>query len=588
MDDLTREELEQLIGVFRDQSLQILEEMSHDLLALESKGADSEVLTRIKRAAHTIKGDSACIGLTGVTELAHKVEDLIEEVEGGRCRVERSLIDLIFEWLDTARAAITSEEMLDVEAGELSRLFARMDDLLAGQSGEGEAAGDLIRASGDGETAEGKAAEGAQGILGRHKRDYVRVEAGRIDALLNLAGEMVIARSMMNQVGPELELAVAEAGSDLLDRFGQASMQMGKLIAQLQKSVLKMRMVTIDHLFRRFARPMRELANEHGKLIDFDISGGGTELDRSLIDLLYEPLLHLLRNAVDHGLEREQYRERAGKPARGRLSMRAYHEGNQVVVEVSDDGRGIDIASLKERAILSGLISSSEAERMTDDEAVELIFAEGISTASEVTRISGRGIGAFTVKSVVEQLRGSVAVKTRRGEGTSFVLRMPLTLAIIKALLFRACGQTFALPLLAVSEIARAGSTEVTRIEAFESYRLRDRFISLIRPGAVLGIDRRKGGRGARLRKGKADGDMFIIILGVGNRKFGIVADSIIGEQELVIKPLESEWVQNEALAGAAVLGDGSVVLIMDAGMIFRKAIKFERGNGTGKEAYAI
>jgi two-component system chemotaxis sensor kinase CheA len=581
MDDLTKEELEQLFGVFRDQSLQILEEMSHDLLALESRGADGEVLTRIKRAAHTIKGDSACIGLAGVTELAHKVEDLIGEVEGGRRRVERGLIDLMFEWLDTARDAISSEQMRDVGQVELGRLFSRMDELLAGQSSDGQGAVEVVSVQGEAEQEQG----GADAVSVR-RSDYVRVEAGRIDALLNLAGEMVIARSMLNQVGPELEHAVAEANTDLLDRFGQASMQMGKLIAQLQKSVLKMRMVTIDHLFRRFARPMRELANEHGKQIDLEISGGRTELDRSLIDLLYEPLLHLLRNAVGHGLEAEEERKGAGKPARGRLCMRAYHEGNQVIVEVSDDGRGVDVAALKEKAVATGLISRAEAERMTDDEAVELIFAEGVSTAGQVTRISGRGIGAFAVKSAVEQLRGSVAVKTRRGEGTTFVLRMPLTLAIIKALLFRACGQTFALPLLAVSEIARAKAGEITVIDAFESYRLRDRFVSLIRPGAVFGIDRRRGGKGGRMRK--ADPDMFIIILGVGNRRFGILADSVVGEQELVIKPLDSEWVQNEALAGAAVLGDGSVVLIMDAGMIFRKAIKFERGNGAGKEAYAI
>jgi two-component system chemotaxis sensor kinase CheA len=419
---------------------------------------------------------------------------------------------------------------------------------------------------------------------GKQRRGFVRVEASKIDTLLNLAGEMVIARSMMNQLGPEIESAMEL--TDMVDRFSGASNQMGKLIAELQKSVLKMRMVTIDHVFRRFARPMRELASELDKEVSLQITGGETELDRALVDIVSEPLLHLLRNAVDHGLETKEERQRSGKPSTGRISMRAYHEGNQVVVEVSDDGRGIDPAVVKARAVEAGHLTEEEAERLADEDAVELIFLQGLSTAAEVTQLSGRGIGAAAVKAAIEQLRGSVAVKSEVGIGTCFTLRMPLTLAIIKALLFTASGQLFALPLLAVSEIARAEASEIVFLDGVENYRLRDRFISLVRPGLALSYDRRRGGSGASLRSDARR--FFVIVLSTGDKRYGVVADELIGEQELVIKPLDTHWVQNEALAGASVLGDGRVVLIMDAEMVFRKAVKYERGKVNQREAYAV
>ena len=267
--------------------------------------------------------------------------------------------------------------------------------------------------------------------------------------------------------------------------------------------------------------------------------------------------------------------------------MRAYHEGNQVVVEVSDDGRGIDVDTLKVKAVQAGELTQEEADLMSQEEALELIFLQGLSTAKEITMVSGRGVGAAAVKSAIEQLRGTISIKSERGAGTTFILRMPLTLAIIKALLFNANGKLFAVPLLSVSEIARADDHEIVLLDAFESYRLRDKFISLVRPGQVLGYERRKGGKGEALR-GDSRKKFFIIVLTTGSKKYGIIADSLYGEQELVIKPLDSKWVQNDALAGASVLGDGRVVLIMDAGMVFRKAIKWERGRGAGKGVYAV
>jgi two-component system chemotaxis sensor kinase CheA len=712
MDDLSKEELEQLLGVFRDQALTVLEDMSQDILTLEHNSADQEAMTRLRRSAHTIKGDSACIGLESITEVAHRMEDVIESVRENRLTIDASLVNVLLQALDEMRSAIGADQVNDVSdearqrildsiaqieeyhgssaiqepeterseqnladspeapatpaaerdsiepdrlilpdplvaiikdcidggrqvylhaaskewidqagvalAGEtcpVSLLFevgttTRPDDgadlilttmlapeammgWLRGAIGEGAGADALrdrlfwIKPAADGlrtvairhsneSRPVARIAAAADTPGGRRSAEYLRVEASRIDTLLNLAGEMVIARSAMNQIMPDIEAAFPR--NDLVARFSAASVQMGKLIAELQKSVLKMRMVMIDNVFRRFNRPMRELAAEKGRLVELEISGGETELDRTLVDLVYEPLLHLLRNAVDHGLEPPEERENAGKPRTGKISTRAYHEGNQVVVEVSDDGRGIDARRLKARAVEMGQLKQSDADRMSDESALDLIFIAGLSTAAEITTVSGRGIGASAVKSFVEELRGSLSVSSELGAGTTFSLRMPLTLAIIKALLFNVCGQTFALPLLVVSEVARVKGSDMIYLDDFESFRLRDRFLSVVRPGRVFGFDRRLGGKGAALR-GVAE-SFFVIVVTAGGRRFGIAADSLIGEQELVIKPLDTEWVQNEALAGASLLGDGRVVLILDAGAVFRKALKYENSRG--------
>lgn len=583
MDDKAKREFDELLAVFRDQSMQILDEMSHDLLALESRGADTEAVTRLRRGAHTIKGDSACIALDGVTSVAHEIESAFDSVLGGERAIDAPSVDLILRALDAIRGAIGGERVNDLDSGTAAEL---VDQLHSVQNREMVAAFALtLLNTEDTELEKHETTTSARNDTpSKHRRDYVRVEAAKVDLLLNLAGEMVIARSIISQVGSELERT--ESKNELVARFTSASAHMGKMVGELQKAVLKMRMVTIDQVFRRFTRPMRELASERGKLIQIDVTGGSTELDRALVDSLYEPLLHLLRNAVDHGIESPAERVAAGKPEIGRITMRAYHEGNQIAVEVWDDGRGIDVIDLKRRAVAAGAISQHQADLMPEEEATNLIFLEGLSTAKEITHISGRGIGAGAIRGAMEQLRGGVTVKSQAGVGTCFMLRMPLTLAIIRALLFNASGQLFALPLLAVSEIARARSNDFVRLDGMEHYRLRDRFISLVRPGVVLAFDRRKGGSGATLRQ-EAE-TCFIIVLATGDKQYGVVADDISGEQELVIKPLDSYWVQNDALAGASVLGDGRVALIMDSEVIFRKAVRHERGKGNSRQVYAV
>ncbi len=592
-DDFSQEELNTLLTMFREQSLQILDEMTQDLFALESNGTDAESLARLRRGAHTIKGDSTCVGLDGVTQVTHKLEDFINTIVSDGLKFDNRAVDVLLEGMDEIRAALEGEKLEDIPADRVQKVVRRLEEAardVADEVAEGENEFELSAVDESGELVEANEGSGVEEsvlvskeTLKKSNRDFMRIEASKIDALLNLAGEMVIARSVISQIEPELETVLHR--NELVDKFGRARAQMDKLIAELHKSVLKIRMVTIDHVFKRFSRPMRELASEHGKQVELEMSGGETELDRALVDLVYEPMLHLLRNAVDHGIETTEERVKAGKPEIGKLSLHAYHEGNQVVVEISDDGKGIDKEALKKKAIKVGILLESEAAQMGDEEALDIIFVPGFSTATEVTHTSGRGVGMDAVRSSIEQLRGSVSVKSEVGVGTVFTLRMPLTLAIIRALLFSTGGQLFALPLMSVKEIVRAKTSTITNIDGFENYRLREKFVSLVRPAVVLGIDRRKGGTGAAMRT--APEQVFIIVVTVGSKKYGIVADSLLGDQELVIKPLDNRWVHNDALAGASVLGDGRVVLIMDAEMMFRKAIKHERLKGSEKRSYA-
>lgn len=575
MDDLTQNELAHLLAVYREQTLHLLDEMTADLLALEAGTNDAEALARLRRAAHTIKGDSVCVMLEGVAEIAHHIEDLMARVEARGGDFDRDAVDAMLGGLDLVRAAIDREPVEDVAAGAVRQWADEMEI-----DEQEVTAFDVVMAA-DADPLNSTDEQSA--AAAKRAEPYVRVEAEKIDTLLNLASEMVIARSVLNQVDAQFEQQTSQ--SELVRRARESHLQISKLISELQKNVLRMRMVTIDTIFKRFPRPMRQLAIESNKRVDIEMLGGETELDRALTDALYEPLLHLLRNAVDHGVERPEERAGAGKPEVAKITVRAFHDGNQIVVEVRDDGRGIMPEALKARAIQAGLITKARAAELNDKEAIELLFLDGLSTAEQVTQVSGRGVGAAAVKRAIEALHGSVTVASEAGRGTCFTLRLPLTLAIIRALLFAANGRWFALPLLAIGEVARIEPSEITEVDGVESYRLRDRFISVVRPGWALDYERRQGGPGAALRAEPER--LFVIVLTIAGKTFGILADTLYGEEEVVIKALDDEWLHNDAIAGATLVGNGQIVLILDAENVLRKAIRFERLKREGKLAYA-
>lgn len=390
----------------------------------------------------------------------------------------------------------------------------------------------------------------------------VRVDASRIDAVMNLVGELIIGKSMLNRTLTEFD--VNHARDPIRGKLAEALAFQSRVLDELHKCVLKIRMVPVEQLFRRFPRVVRDIAKVCTKDIALEVAGEHTDLDKSILDALAEPLTHLVRNAVDHGIEPAEERLSAGKPARGTVYLNAYHQGTQVVIEVRDDGRGIDLDRIRQQAVRNGLLKSGDAERMTERDVLNLIFEPGFSTASEVTEVSGRGVGMDVVRTVLDRLKGTVHVSSSKNQGTTILLRVPLTLASIQTLLFRVGGRLFAVPLSSVVEITRISDQEIQRVDQREVLRLRDQILTLVRLNSIRGIHSVEP---PNPKKKKS----FVIVIGVAEKRFGLLVDTMVGEEELVIKALPGEIVSSDLVSGASILGDGTVVLILNVPAILSR-----------------
>ena len=377
------------------------------------------------------------------------------------------------------------------------------------------------------------------------------MDAERIDSVLNLVGELILAKSMLQQT--LLEFGQRFPKDVLRGKFSDAMAFQGRVLNDLQHSVMKIRMVPVDQLFRRFPRIVRDVGLQCGKEVELIVRGGQTDLDKSILDAIAEPLTHLVRNAVGHGIETAEERVRAGKRPQGTLRLGAYHQGNQVVIEISDDGAGIDAEKVRQRALSQGLLNAGQAARLTEAETLDLILQPGFSTAEEITELSGRGVGLDVVQSVLGRLKGTVQIETAPGRGTTFRLRLPLTLAIIRALMFRVEQRLYALPLNAVAEIARTVEEDIHQVEHYDVLQLRNDVLPLLR----LGSKPPSGPETARRK-------VFVLVISSGDRKFGVIVDGLEGEDELVIKALDDQSITTDLVSGASILGDGRVVLILN------------------------
>ncbi len=418
----------------------------------------------------------------------------------------------------------------------------------------------------------------AEGTVAAHEKDapapsdrpatpaapdtLLRVDAERIDSVLNLVGELILAKSMLQQT--LLEFAERYPKDALRGKFSDAMAFQGRVLNELQTSVMKIRMVPVDQLFRRFPRIVRDVALHCGKEVELVVRGVQTDLDKSILDALAEPLTHLVRNAIGHGIETAAERTAAGKHPQGTLRLSAYHQGNQVVIEISDDGRGIDAEKVRQRAQAQGLLNSERASQLSETETLDLILQPGFSTAEKVTELSGRGVGLDVVQSVLSRLKGTIQIETARGRGSTFRLRLPLTLAIIRALMFRVEQRLYALPLNAVAEIARTVEANVHQVEHYDVLQLRNDVLPLLRLGS-----KPPSGPESAQRK------IFVLVISGGGRKFGLVVDGLAGEGELVIKALDDHSITTDLVSGASILGDGRVVLILN---MIALADRFARG----------
>jgi two-component system chemotaxis sensor kinase CheA len=398
--------------------------------------------------------------------------------------------------------------------------------------------------------------------------NILRVDAERIDSVLNLVGELIIGKSMLQQALNDFARRYPKEATR--GRLADALAFQARVLNDLQRSVMKVRMVPVEQLFRRFPRLVRDVAKQCGKEVELVISGQDTDLDKSLLDAIAEPITHLVRNGISHGIETADERARSGKPALGTIRLDAYHYGNQVIVEVSDDGRGIDTARVIAKAIEKKLITPEKAAGLSESDILALVFQPGFSTAQEITEISGRGVGLDVVQSVLHRLKGTVEVFTRPGQGATFCLKLPLTLAIIKALLFRVERRLYAIPLNAVAEISRAKEADVHQVDNCEVLQLRGQVLPLVRLGRPHD-DLSKNS----LTK------LFVLVTTLGERKLGLIVDGLEGEEELVIKAVDDQTVATDLVSGASILGDGRVVLILNLAAVVERSAK-TRNNGAG------
>jgi two-component system, chemotaxis family, sensor kinase CheA len=673
------EHASELRELFFESAEEILQSMNEAGLALEEQPHDNEQLRHVRRAVHTLKGDSAACGFRQLSELAHELEDVLSPELAGqnaaaiaevvltaadtfheilaayrnklqppagdalRERIRRLLdapaprpqdpaSQAKFEWNEYERLMITEafgrgetiynvalhvdpETSLPGAALELARKALEGAGTLLAIRPEKGAAAEQVRlveaaissprsvewirrrclvpsvvgnvsveripapqpvardlldilleseaaavAAGiapgrpaaarpaDDETHEPGAPAGLAHASGENT---LRVDAGRIDTVMNLVGEMIISKSMLQRALAEFERRHVK--DPLQTRFSDALSFQSRVLGELQKSVMKIRMVPVEQLFRRFPRIVRDVAKLRNKDIGIEIAGQNTDLDKSILDALAEPLAHVVRNAADHGIETAEERQAADKPTRGTVRLNAYHDGDQVVIEISDDGRGLNREKIIRRAIQHGIISADDTLRLNETEALQLVFAPGLSTADEITEISGRGVGLDVVKTALDELKGSVEVESEPGKGTTFRLLVPLTLASIQALLFRVHGRLYAVPLASVAEITRIMDDEIHRVDNHEVFQLRQQVLTLVRLDKL-------GPQAVRDRAKR----LFVIVIGSGGRRFGLAVDSLMGEEELVVKPLEDQLVTSPLVSGASILGDGTVVLILN------------------------
>ncbi|HEV2491173.1 MAG TPA: chemotaxis protein CheA [Candidatus Acidoferrales bacterium] len=683
MSSFSEDRTSELRELFFESAQELLQGLNESGLELESRPGDAEIIRRVRRIVHTLKGDSAACGFQELSKLAHQMEDALSP-EAAKI-ASKSLAELIFTAADTFQAMLAAyrKGIAPPSGAQLREHIIRISQPLASRkapktsarasfvqfnwnkaqlgkirkalkagenvyyisfqfdpaSGMRSAGFELIRnvleKSGQilalrpstpaaaehaaqveaalattetKETLSGKCRipsvvsqlvieNATHGHEGSHAQpestpesippaelpslvapdlaphaaptdedarlaarasatlaaaeNTLRVDSSRIDAVLNLIGELIIGKSMLHRT--ILEFARRFPKDPLRSRFADALAFQSRILDDLQRSVMKIRMVPVEQLFRRFPRIVRDISKQCGKEVTLDIARENTDLDKSILDALAEPLAHLVRNAVDHGIESPSARMACGKPRSGIISLDSYYQGNQVVIEVSDDGRGIDREKLTQRAIESGIISSADAAKLSDSDAARLIFEPGLTTADSVTQISGRGVGMDVVASALKRLKGSVDVESTPGVGTRIRLVLPLTLASLQSLLFRVNQRLYAVPLSNVLEIARVADTEIHRVDNYDVIRLRDQLLTLVHLDSL----------DAHIVKPPAR-KTFVIVISVNERKFGLAVDSLIGEEELVIKALDDRFAASDLVTGASILGDGTVILILN------------------------
>jgi two-component system, chemotaxis family, sensor kinase CheA len=549
---------QQLIRDLVLESMESLDQFERDLLALEDNRADSDTLNRIFRLIHSLKGTSGCLALHKVEQLAHAGENVLSLLREGKLGSSKQLISKLLSFSDGLRKILAEVGETGSEgAADHSHLVADLVALeqSASRGGVVQTTAGSFGLFSDEEPPRGAAPQ-AQASEGSAVSDSaIRVDVEQLDRIMDLVGELVLAR---NQI-------VRFAGNTQDAELLKPTQRLNLITSKLQENIMKTRMQPIGNVWAKYPRLVRDLSLELGKQVSLSMEGAETELDRTILESIKDPLTHLVRNAIDHGLETPAERVARGKPPEGQLKLRALHEGGQVIIQVSDDGQGIDRDKVLRKAVQRSLIGAEEAARMTDREVFALLFQPGFSTSEQVTNVSGRGVGMDVVKRNIERVGGAVDVQSKPGVSTNIRIKIPLTLAIVPALMVRCSGNRYAIPQASLVELVRIGEDQVSSlieyVEDCPVYRLRGHLLPLVNLRAQLKLPER----------GQDSGSVFLLVLQAEGRQFGLVVDEILDTEEIVVKPLGKELKSLTVYAGATIMGDGRVALILDVMGIARR-----------------
>lgn len=644
--------MQEIMEDFLIEAFEMVEQLDQDLVELENNPEDLDLLNRIFRVAHTIKGSSSFLNFDVLTHLTHNMEDVLNKARRGELKITPDVMDVILESIDLMKAllsvirdngtdansgidvsdcvkrlqAISKGEAIDeataespateaaptqeaqqantessstesaesasadfeeepdyanmspeeVEA-EIARLLAKRqeEDKKRRQEKKQEEAQakateqKAAPAATPAAKAAPKAEAGGQKAPSVAVEPTVRVDVKRLDHLMNLIGELVLGKNRLIRIYGDVEERYD--GEKFLEELNQVVSSISTVTTDLQLAVMKTRMLPVGKVFSKFPRMVRDLSRELGKNIDLIISGEETELDKSIVEEIGDPLIHIIRNSCDHGIEVPDVRKANGKSEVGKVELKAYNEGNHIVIEIKDDGKGLDAEMLKKKAIEKGLINERDAENMSEKEAFGIIFRPGFSTAASITNVSGRGVGMDVVKTNVEKLNGIIEIDSELGVGTTQKLKIPLTLAIMQALLVGVQEEYYAIPLSSVLETVRVSQEEIYTVDGKSVLRLRDEVLSLVRLADIFKVDSVL----------ESLNEVYVVIIGLAEQKIGVIVDYLIGQEEVVIKSLGYYLKGTEGIAGATVRGDGKITLIADvaAMMDMAKDVKVSVNN---------
>ena len=595
-------EMKEIFESFIIETDEILEKLDLDLVELEKTPKDSDLLNTIFRAFHTIKGTSGFLGLEKLQMVTHVCEDILNKLRKGEAELTSGLMDAILAgydkikelvgWIEQHKnedvdvdgtikilkvqlsviennrsAAIDNPEIKTVEENIIEEIIpeeinietiaAAVPEEIKAEvttTAQPEESTTPVKTEVKKKKVEKKVVKDSDDSSSNKKEDTsIRVDVERLEQLLNIVSELVLGRNQLLQVNSDI--AELHEGTQLAKSIADASKQIDLMTNELQLVVMKTRMVKIGKVFNRFPRLVRDLSKDVNKQIRLIINGEETELDKTLIEEIYDPLVHLVRNSIDHGIESPEERKAIGKDPIGTITLSAVHEGNDIIIAIEDDGKGIDTEFLKEKAINKGLITEAKAKEMTVQEAYNLIFLPGFSTAAKVTNISGRGVGMDVVRTNVAKLRGIISVESTVGKGTKMVVKLPLTLAIISGMVVRAGREKYVIPLSSVIEVIREHVDNISTINGNQVVRVRELVLPLVDIDNLLD---------QKMQRDDNKVWQYIVLVGVAEKKFGIKVDELIGQKEIVIKTLGDYLGRIKGIAGSTIMGDGTVVMILD------------------------